>query len=77
MTIFGFIAAGVGLGGMLLIQVITRFGSSGHFALLFVMMSVLHRLAFGVAWLGVRVAERPFRPDQERGHALPQIGFVT
>ena len=52
-TIFGFIAAGSGLGGIVSTQVVMHFASAGHYGALFLMMAVLHPLAVGVAWLVV------------------------
>lgn len=52
-TIFGFIAAGSGLGGIVSTQVIMHFASAGHYGPLFLMMALLHPLAVGVAWLVV------------------------
>lgn len=52
-TIFGFIAAGSGLGGIVSTQVVMHFASAGHYGPLFLMMALLHPLAVGVAWLVV------------------------
>lgn len=52
-TIFGFIAAGSGVGGIISTQVIMHFASAGHYGPLFMMMALLHPLAAGVAWLTV------------------------
>jgi ACS family hexuronate transporter-like MFS transporter len=57
-TVFGIIGAGSALGGMLSAQVVGSLVSSGRFDVSFVAMSVLHPLAFGVAWLGVKLAPR-------------------
>lgn len=50
-TIFGFIAAGSGLGGIVSTQVVMRFAGEGHYGPLFLMMALLHPLAAGLAWL--------------------------
>lgn len=57
-TVFGIIGAGSALGGMLSAQVVGSLVSSGRFDVSFVAMSVLHPLAFGVAWLAVKLAPR-------------------
>jgi ACS family hexuronate transporter-like MFS transporter len=57
-TIFGIIGAGSALGGMLSAQVVGSLVSSGNFDRSFVLMAFLHPLAFGVAWLAVKLAPR-------------------
>jgi len=57
-TISGLIGAGSALGGMLSAQVVAGLVSSGHFDRSFVLMALLHPIAFGVAWLGVKMAPR-------------------
>jgi len=57
-TVFGIIGAGSGLGGMLSAQLVGSLVASGRFDLSFVLMAALHPIAFGVAWLGVKMAPR-------------------
>ena len=57
-TVFGIIGAGSALGGMLSAQVVGSLVASGNFDRCFVLMAFLHPLAFGVAWLGVKLAPR-------------------
>ena len=64
-TIFGLIAAGSGLGGILSTQLISRLASTGSYDLIFILMGVLHPIAWLVAWIGVRDrASRPPEPIQ-------------
>ena len=57
-TVFGIIGAGSALGGMLSAEVVGSLVSSGNFDRSFVLMAFLHPIAFGVAWLAVRLAPR-------------------
>ncbi|MET0937072.1 MAG: MFS transporter [Luteibacter sp.] len=57
-TVFGIIGAGSGLGGMLSAQVVGSLVSSGLFDRSFMLMAFLHPLAFGLAWLAVKLAPR-------------------
>jgi len=57
-TVFGIIGAGSALGGMLSAQVVGSLVSSGNFDRSFVLMAFLPPLAFGVAWLAVKLAPR-------------------
>jgi MFS transporter, ACS family, hexuronate transporter len=57
-TVFGIIGAGSALGGMLSAEVVGSLVSSGNFDRSFVLMAFLHPIAFGVAWLAVKLAPR-------------------
>lgn len=57
-TIFGFIAAGSGLGGIVSTQVVMRFAGEGHYGPLFLMMALLHPLAIALAWLAFKGCEK-------------------
>lgn len=49
-TVFGFIAAGSGLGGIFSTKLVGQFAASGHYATVFLMMGVLHPIATLLAW---------------------------
>lgn len=53
-TIFGVIAAGSGLGGLLSTQLIGHLVSSGHYDTTFLVMAALHPLAWLIAWIAWR-----------------------
>ncbi|MEZ0469877.1 MFS transporter [Luteimonas salinilitoris] len=53
-TIFGIIAAGSGLGGMLSTRVVGEFANEQSYGPLFLMMALLHPLGWLVAWWAVR-----------------------
>ena len=53
-TIFGLIAAGSGLGGMLSTQIVGELVSGGSYDRVFLLMGILHPIACLVAWLAVR-----------------------
>lgn len=53
-TVFGVIAAGSGLGGMLSTQAVGLLVAGGNFDRAFLLMALLHPLAWGVAALAVR-----------------------
>ena len=53
-TVFGMIAAGSGLGGILSTQVIGMLVGASSYQLIFVLMGCLHPLACGMTWLAVR-----------------------
>lgn len=56
-TIFGLIAAGSGFGGMLSTQLVGMLVQGGSFDHVFVIMAVLHPVAFGLAWLAFRASK--------------------
>lgn len=53
-TIFGIIAAGSGLGGMLSTRVVGEFANAQSYGSVFLMMALLHPLGWLVAWWAVR-----------------------
>lgn len=55
-TVFGVIAAGSGLGGLLSTQVVGILVSQANYAQIFILMAFLHPLAWLFAWLAVRGA---------------------
>lgn len=57
-TVFGFVAAGSGLGGILSTQLVGKLASSGAYAEIFVLMGCLHPLAVLVAWAALRSQPR-------------------
>lgn len=57
-TVFGVIAAGSGLGGILSQNVISSLVVESDYGPIFVLMACLHPLALGVAFLAVRVSNR-------------------
>jgi ACS family hexuronate transporter-like MFS transporter len=57
-TIFGVIAAGSGLGGMLATNVVGRLVTYVSYTPVFLLMSVLHPLALGLIWHVARVRRR-------------------
>lgn len=50
-TVFGIIAAGSGIGGIISTQVVGHFAALNQYAVLFIMMGFLHPIACGLAWL--------------------------
>lgn len=57
-TVFGLIAAGSGLGGILSTQVIAHLASTGNYDTVFLLMATLHPVACLVAWTAVRKKAR-------------------
>jgi ACS family hexuronate transporter-like MFS transporter len=57
-TVFGMIAAGSGLGGLLSTQVVGMLVSASSYQMIFVLMACLHPLACGMTWLAVRQGRR-------------------
>jgi ACS family hexuronate transporter-like MFS transporter len=53
-TRFGLIAAGSGFGGMISTQLVGKLAGSGNYALIFLLMGMLHPIAWTIAWLSVR-----------------------
>ena len=53
-TVFGFIAAGSGLGGIFSTKLVGQFAASGHYATVFLLMGVLHPVATLLAWTVLR-----------------------
>lgn len=53
-TVFGMIAAGSGLGGLLSTQVVGILVSASSYQMIFVLMGCLHPLACGMTWLALR-----------------------
>jgi ACS family hexuronate transporter-like MFS transporter len=53
-TVFGFIAAGSGLGGIFSTKLIGQFAASGHYATIFLLMGALHPIATLLAWAVLR-----------------------
>jgi ACS family hexuronate transporter-like MFS transporter len=68
-TVFGLIAAGSGLGGILSTQIIGKLASGGNYELAFVLMGCLHPVAWTIAWLASRGkrASSSARPDDKAG----------
>jgi ACS family hexuronate transporter-like MFS transporter len=57
-TIFGVIAAGSGLGGMLATNAVGRLVTYVSYTPVFLLMSVLHPLALGLIWRVARTRPR-------------------
>jgi len=57
-TVFGIIGAGSGFGGMVSAHVVGQLVTSGHFDRSFLIMAVLHPIAWLMAWLAVRGSGR-------------------
>jgi ACS family hexuronate transporter-like MFS transporter len=53
-TIFGLIAAGSGLGGFLSTQLVGQLAAGKDYASIFLLMGLLHPVAWTVAWLATR-----------------------
>jgi ACS family hexuronate transporter-like MFS transporter len=53
-TVFGLIAAGSGLGGMLSTQIVGELVAGGSYDRVFLLMGLLHPIACVTAWIGVR-----------------------
>lgn len=53
-TVFGLIAAGSGLGGMLSTQIVGELVAGGSYDRVFLIMGLLHPIACLIAWIGVR-----------------------
>jgi ACS family hexuronate transporter-like MFS transporter len=58
-TVFGLIAAGSGLGGMISTQVVGHLIAGGSYDHVFLLMGVLHPIAFLIAWLFIRGKSGP------------------
>jgi MFS transporter, ACS family, hexuronate transporter len=68
-TLFGLVAAGSGLGGILSTQLVGQLVEGGRFDTAFLFMAVLHPIAWVIAWLAVRVAtarQGKWGPAKER-----------
>ncbi len=57
-TVFGFVAAGSGLGGIFSTQLVGQLAQSGNYAQIFVLMGLLHPCAVLIAWLSLRSQPR-------------------
>ncbi len=57
-TVFGMIAAGSGLGGILSTQLVGQIASGGSYATAFLLMGLLHPIAWLVAWASLRSQPR-------------------
>jgi ACS family hexuronate transporter-like MFS transporter len=57
-TVFGVIAAGSGVGGMISTQIVGQLVSGDSYDKVFILMALLHPVAWGVAWLAWRSATR-------------------
>lgn len=53
-TVFGLIAAGSSVGGILSTQVVGQLASTGSYAEIFLLMGLLHPIAVVIAWLALR-----------------------
>lgn len=53
-TVFGFVAAGSGIGGILSTQLVGRLVTTQSWDSIFLMMAVLHPAAVLIAWLSLR-----------------------
>lgn len=53
-TVFGMIAAGSGVGGILSTQVVGMLVAGGSYKLIFILMGCLHPLGCALAWLGLK-----------------------
>jgi ACS family hexuronate transporter-like MFS transporter len=53
-TVFGLIAAGSGLGGILSTQLIGRLAATGNYDRVFLLMGLLHPIAWTLSWLAIR-----------------------
>ena len=53
-TVFGLIAAGSALGGFVSTQLVGQLASSGNYGRIFLLMGLLHPLAWLIAWISVR-----------------------
>ncbi|HEY5849154.1 MAG TPA: MFS transporter [Lysobacter sp.] len=70
-TVFGFIGAGSGLGGMLSTQVVGKLVAGHQFDRTFMLMAMLHPIAMALAWFAVRQA-RHSRLIQSLDGNVPQ-----
>jgi MFS transporter, ACS family, hexuronate transporter len=57
-TVFGIIAAGSGLGGILSTQIVGQLVSAGSFDTVFVLMATLHPVSCVMAWIAMRQPSR-------------------
>jgi MFS transporter, ACS family, hexuronate transporter len=69
-TVFGIIAAGSGLGGILSTQIVGQLVSAGSFDTVFVLMAMLHPVSCGVAWIAMRQPSR-LQIGKEEGGLAP------
>jgi ACS family hexuronate transporter-like MFS transporter len=53
-TVFGLIAAGSALGGFASTQLVGKLASTGSYSTVFLLMGMLHPLAWVIAWGSVR-----------------------
>jgi ACS family hexuronate transporter-like MFS transporter len=53
-TVFGVIAAGSALGGLLSTQIVGQLASTGAYSKIFLLMGLLHPLAWLIAWASTR-----------------------
>ena len=57
-TVFGFVAAGSGLGGIFSTKLVGQLAASGHYSTIFLLMGALHPIAVLVAWAALRSQPR-------------------
>lgn len=69
-TVFGLIAAGSGLGGILSTQFIGQLASGKDYATVFLLLGLLHPVAWTVAWLSTRGRTAALDPEIESSRAL-------
>jgi ACS family hexuronate transporter-like MFS transporter len=62
-TIFGLIAAGSGLGGFLSTQLVGQLAAGKDYASIFLLMALLHPVAWAVAWLATRGRTAALDPE--------------
>jgi ACS family hexuronate transporter-like MFS transporter len=62
-TIFGLIAAGSGLGGFLSTQLVGQLAASKNYETVFLLMGLLHPVAWTVAWLATRGRTAALDPE--------------
>lgn len=62
-TIFGLIAAGSGLGGFLSTQIVGQLAAGKDYASIFLLMGLLHPLAWTVAWFATRRRTSALDPE--------------
>jgi ACS family hexuronate transporter-like MFS transporter len=58
-TVFGLIAAGSGLGGILSTQLIGRLAATGNYDRVFLLMGFLHPIAWAISWLAIKLRVEP------------------
>lgn len=57
-TVFGFVAAGSGLGGIFSTQLVGQLVQSGNYPMIFLLMGLLHPVAVLIAWAALRSQPR-------------------